>query len=195
MGTSSNFGNMFSAAAASVFLPFLPMLPMQILFMNLLYDVANITLPTDNVDEEYVKWPKRWDIGFVRKYTLFFGPFSSLYDFLTYGIMLFIFGAAANPALFQSGWFVESFWTEVLVIFVIRTRRIPFFTSRPGKWLTLLTLSCVAFGTIVPFTILGGALGFTALPLQYWVLLILMVVTYLFLVDAGKVFFYKICKF
>jgi Mg2+-importing ATPase len=195
MGTSSNFGNMFSAAAASVFLPFLPMLPMQILFMNLLYDVANMTLPTDNVDEEYTKYPKRWDIGFVRKYTLFFGPFSSLYDFLTYGIMLFIFGAVANPALFQSGWFVESFWTEVLVIFVIRTRRIPFLTSRPGKWLVLLTLGCVAFGTILPFTVLGSVLGFTALPPEYWVLLILMVATYLVLVDAGKVFFYKICKF
>jgi Mg2+-importing ATPase len=195
MGTSSNFGNMFSAAVASVFLPFLPMLPMQILFMNLLYDVANMTLPTDNVDEEYTKNPKRWDIGFVRKYTLFFGPFSSLYDFLTYGIMLFIFGAVANPALFQSGWFVESFWTEVLVIFVIRTRRIPFLTSRPGKWLILLTLGCVAFGTILPFTVLGSVLGFTALPPEYWALLILMVATYLVLVDAGKVFFYKICKF
>lgn len=195
MGASSNFGNMFSAAVASVFLPFLPMLPMQILFMNLLYDVANMTLPTDNVDEEYTKYPKRWDIGFVRKYTLFFGPFSSLYDFLTYGIMLFIFGAVANPALFQSGWFVESFWTEVLVIFVIRTRRIPFLTSRPGKWLILLTLGCVAFGTILPFTVLGNVLGFTALPPEYWALLILMVATYLVLVDAGKVFFYKICKF
>jgi Mg2+-importing ATPase len=197
MGTSSNFGNMFSAAAASVFLPFLPMLPMQILFMNLLYDVANMTLPTDNVDEEYIKYPKRWDIGFVRKYTLFFGPFSSLYDFLTYGIMLFIFNAStpALAPLFQSGWFVESFWTEVLVIFVIRTRRIPFFTSRPGKWLTLLTLSCVAIGTIIPFTIFGSALGFTPLPPEYWGLLVLMVATYLLLVDAGKVFFYKICKF
>jgi Mg2+-importing ATPase len=199
MGTSSNFGNMFSAAAASVFLPFLPMLPMQILFMNLLYDISNMTLPTDSVDEEYTKNPKRWDIGFVRKYTLFFGPFSSLYDFLTYGIMLFIFGAwTATPqaaSLFHSGWFVESFWTEVLVIFVIRTRRIPFFTSRPGKWVVLLTLSCVAFGTVLPFTVLGNFLGFTALPPQYWVLLFLMVATYLVLVDAGKVFFYKICKF
>jgi Mg2+-importing ATPase len=138
-------------------------------------------------------------MGFVRKFTLFFGPFSSLYDFLTFGIMLFIFGAAsATPqaaALFQSGWFVESFWTEVFVIFVIRTRRIPFLTSRPGKWLAILTISAVAFGTIVPFTILGGALGFTALPVEYWGLLILMVVTYLLLVDAGKVFFYRICKF
>jgi Mg2+-importing ATPase len=193
MGTSSNFGNMFSAAGASVFLPFLPMLPMQILFMNLFYDVANMTLPTDNVDEEYTNLPRRWDIGFVRKFTLFFGPFSSLYDFLTFGIMLFIF--QASPALFHSGWFVESFWTEVLVIFVIRTRRIPFTKSRPGKWLTVLTLTCVALGTILPFTILGDFLGFTPLPTEYWALLVLMVATYLLLVDAGKVFFYKICRF
>ena len=193
MGTSSNFGNMFSAAGASLFLPFLPMLPMQILFMNLLYDVANMTLPTDVIDVEFRDLPKRWDIDFVRKFTLFFGPFSSLYDFLTYGIMLFIFGAA--PALFQSGWFVESFWTEVLVIFVIRTRRVPFITSKPGKWLTILTLSAVAFGTIVPFTFLGHFLGFVALPAEFWVLLVLMVATYLLLVDAGKVFFYKVCKF
>jgi Mg2+-importing ATPase len=208
MGTSSNFGNMFSAAAASVFLPFEPMLASQILFMNLLYDISNMTLPTDNVDDEYVKSPKRWDMSFVRKYTLFFGPFSSLYDFLTFGIMLFIFGASAAAlpgatdavklhaqSLFQAGWFVESFWTEVLVMFVIRTRRIPFFTSRPGKWLALLTLSCVAFGTILPFTILGSFMGFAPLPPEYWVLLVLMVATYLVLVDAGKVFFYKICKY
>lgn len=193
MGTSSNFGNMFSAAAASVFLPFLPMLPMQILFMNLFYDVSNMTLPTDNVDEEDTRLPRHWDIGFVRKFTLFFGPFSSLYDFLTFGIMLFVFGA--SPALFQTGWFVESFWTEVLVIFVIRTGRVPFVSSRPGKWLTLLTLSCIAIGTIVPFTVVGKFLGFApSLPAQYWVLLVLMVATYLLLVDAGKVFFYRICK-
>ena len=195
MGTSSNFGNMFSAAAASIFLPFLPMLPMQILFMNLLYDISNMTLPTDNVDKEFTRWPKHWDIGFIRKFTIFFGPFSSVYDFLTFGIMLFIFNAStpARAALFQSGWFVESFWTEVLVMFVIRTRRIPFLTSIPGKWLTVLTLSCVGFGTIFPFTIFGGLMGMTALPLAFWALLILMTATYLFLVDAGKVFFYRIC--
>jgi Mg2+-importing ATPase len=193
MGTSSNFGNMFSAAGASVFLPFLPMLPMQILFMNLFYDVANMTIPTDTVDVELTQLPRKWDIDFVRKFTLFFGPFSSLYDFLTYGIMLFIF--SASPALFQSGWFVESFWTEVLVMFVIRTRRVPFTKSRPGKWLAILTLSCVVIGTIIPFTFLGNFLGFTPLPAEYWILLILMVATYLLLVDAGKVFFYKICKF
>ncbi len=197
MGTSSNFGNMFSAAAASIFLPFLPMLPMQILFMNLLYDISNLTLPSDIVDDEDTRWPRHWDIGFVRKFTLFFGPFSSLYDFLTFGIMLFVFNAMtpAKASLFQSGWFVESFWTEVLVIFVIRTRRIPFVRSKPGKWLAILTISAVAFGTILPFTFLGSFLGFTALPPNYWVLLVLMVATYLLLVDAGKVFFYKVCGF
>ena len=195
MGTSSNFGNMFSAAAASLFLPFLPMQPMQILFMNLLYDISNLTLPYDVVDDEDTRWPRHWDIGFVRRFTVFFGPFSSLYDFLTFGIMLFIFKAStpAQASLFQSGWFVESFWTEVLVIFVIRTRRIPFVLSKPGKWLTITTLLAVAFGTILPFTILGSFLGFTPLPPNYWVLLILMVATYLLLVDAGKVFFYKVC--
>jgi Mg2+-importing ATPase len=199
MGTSSNFGNMFSAAAASVFLPFLPMLPIQILFMNLLYDMSNMTIPTDNVDEEYTERPRKWDIDFVRKYTLWLGPFSSLYDFLTFGIMLFIFGCAvATPeaaALFQSGWFVESFWTEVLIMFVIRTRRTPFFTSRPGKWLTIFILSFVAFGTIFPFTPFGGFIGMVPLPAEFWLLLVLMTVTYLFLVDAAKVFLYNICKY
>jgi len=201
MGTSSNFGNMFSAAAASIFLPFLPMLPIQILFMNLLYDMSNMTIPTDNVDEEYTKTPRKWDMSFVRKYTLFFGPFSSVYDFLTYGIMLFVFGCWAGTngsylaALFQSAWFVESFWTEVLIMFVIRTRRIPFFTSRPGKWLAGFLIGFVAFGTILPFTPFGGFLGMVPLPAEFWVLVALMTVTYLFLVDAGKVFFYKICKF
>jgi Mg2+-importing ATPase len=203
MGTSSNFGNMFSAAAASIFLPFLPMLPIQILFMNLLYDMSNMTIPTDNVDVEYTEKPRKWDIGFVRKYTLFFGPFSSVYDFLTFGIMLFIFGCAAGTAasgnhlaaLFQSAWFVESFWTEVLIMFVIRTRRIPFFTSRPGKWLAIFIIGFVAFGTILPFTPFGGFLGMIPLPPEFWILVTLMTVTYLLLVDAGKVFFYKICGY
>jgi Mg2+-importing ATPase len=197
MGTSSNFGNMFSAAAASLFLPFLPMLPMQILFLNLLYNVANLTLPTDNVDKEDTNLPRHWDIPLVQGFTIFFGPFSSVYDFLTFGIMLFIFNAStpAHAALFQSGWFVESFLTEVLIIFVIRTRRFPFFSSKPGKWLTLLTIGCVVFGVILPFTSIGALLGFTPLPLNYWPLIALMVVTYLLLVDAGKVFFYKVCGF
>ena len=191
MGTSSNFGNMFSASAASVFLPFLPMLPMQILLLNLLYNLANLTLPTDDVDEEYTKWPRRWDMSYIRDFTIFFGPFSSVYDFLTFGIMLFIFGASAS--LFQTAWFVESFWTETLIIFVIRTRRIPFFRSRPGKWLTVFTLGSLVFGTVLPFTALGALMGFVPLPPAFWILNVLMTLTYLLLVDAGKVFFYKVC--
>jgi Mg2+-importing ATPase len=184
------------------------MLPIQILFMNLLYDCSNMTIPTDNVDEEYTETPRKWDISFVRVYTIFLGPFSSLYDFLTFGIMLFIFGCWAGSsavgatssqlhlaALFQSAWFVESFWTEVLIMFVIRTRRTPFFTSRPGKWLSLFILSFVAFGTIFPLTVFGKFVGMVPLPTSFWLLLVLMTVTYLFLVDAAKVFFYNICKF
>lgn len=193
MGTSSNFGNMFSASAGSIFLPFLPMTSVQILFLNLLYDFANLTLPLDNVDDEDTKFPRKWDIGFVRNFTIFFGPFSSVYDFLTYGIMLFIFGAGA--ALFQSAWFVESYWTQTLIIFVIRTRRVPFIKSRPGKWLTVLTLGSIVIGTVVPFTPLGRIMGFTAFPTSFWPLLILMTVTYLLLVETGKVFFYRVCGY
>jgi len=193
MGTSSNFGNMFSASAGSIFLPFLPMTSVQILFLNLLYDFANLTLPLDNVDEEDIKFPRKWDIGFVRNFTLFFGPFSSVYDFLTYGIMLFIFGAGA--AIFQSAWFVESYWTETLIIFVIRTRRIPFFKSHPGKWLTILTLGSIVIGTLVPFTPLGALMRFASFPASFWPLLVLMTATYLFLVDTGKVFFYRVCGY
>jgi Mg2+-importing ATPase len=157
-------------------------------------------IPTDNVDKEYTELPRKWDMGFVRKYTLFLGPFSSLYDFLTFGIMLFIFKCAVLPPevgapLFQSGWFVESFWTEVLIMFVIRTRRIPFLTSRPGKWLAGFIIGFVAFGTILPFTPFGSFLGMVPLPPEFWVLVTLMTVTYLFLVDAAKVFLYKICKY
>ncbi|HVP22452.1 MAG TPA: magnesium-translocating P-type ATPase [Conexivisphaerales archaeon] len=193
METSSNFGNMFSASAASVFLPFLPMLPMQILLLNLLTDVSNLALPTDNVDPEYTKWPRSWDMGFIRNFTLFFGPLSSVYDFLTFGILLFIFGV--TPAGFQSAWFVESFWNEALTIFVIRTSRIPFFRSKPGKWLTILTLSSVALGTMVPFTSLGTLMGFTPIPVSFLMITAVMTVTYLLLVDAGKGFFYKVCGY
>jgi P-type Mg2+ transporter len=130
MGTSSNFGNMFSAAGASIFLAFLPMLPSQILLNNLLYDTSQLAMPTDNVDPEQVAAPTRWDLSFIRRFMIFFGPISSLFDFLTFGVMLWVFHA--GPALFRSGWFVESLATQTLVIFAIRTRRIPFFRSRPS---------------------------------------------------------------
>ncbi len=188
MGTSSNFGNMFSAAGASLFLSFLPMLPGQILLNNLLYDVSELTIPTDNVDEELLARPSQWDIGFIRRFMLLFGPISSIYDFLTFAVMIYGFDAGAT--LFRSGWFVESLATQTLVIFLIRTRRIPFFHSRPSRPLLATTLACAAVGVILPYSPLADLLGFTALPLDFLAVLALMVVTYLALVELGKYLFF-----
>lgn len=180
MGTSSNFGNMFSAAGASFFLPFLPMMPSQILLNNTLYDISQISIPTDNVDPESLRRPRHWDIKFIKYYMLFFGPISSVYDFLTFGMMLWVFNA--DQSLFQTGWFVESLATQVLVVFIIRTSRIPFYKSRPSKWLTITCLSVVAVAIILPFSPLADGLGFTPLPLIYFPLLAAIVGTYLLLV-------------
>ena len=125
MGASSNFGNMFSVLGASIFLPFLPMAPIQVLTNNLLYDFSQTTIPTDNVDEEYLASPRRWDIGNIFKFMVFIGPISSIFDYATYGMMLYVFDAWNNPALFQTGWFVESLLTQTLIIHIIRTARIP----------------------------------------------------------------------
>ena len=162
MGTSSNFGNMFSAAGASLFLTFLPMLPSQILLNNLLYDTSQLAIPTDDVDSEQVARPTHWDVGFIRRFMLFFGPLSSIFDFITFGVMLW--GFHAGPALFRSGWFVESLATETLVIFAIRTRRIPFFRSRPSVPLLLAALAVVAVGAALPASPFGCMLGFQPLP-------------------------------
>jgi Mg2+-importing ATPase len=189
MGTSSNFGNMFSAGGASLLLSFLPMLPPQILLNNLLYDVSEMTIPTDNVDEELLEHPAHWDTSFIRKFMMFFGPISSVYDFLTFGVMLWVFHA--GETLFHSGWFAESLATQTLVIFIIRTRRIPFFHSRPSRPLLATTLACAAVGVVLPFSPLAGVLGFTALPAGFLAILVLMVVTYLGLVEAGKSRFFR----
>jgi hypothetical protein len=141
---------MFSAAGASLFLTFLPMLPSQILLNNLLYDTSQLAIPTDEVDPEQVAKPTRWDVGFIRRFMLFFGPISSVFDFITFGVMLWAFHA--GPALFRSGWFVESLATQTLVIFAIRTRRVPFFRSRPSLPLMLAALAVVTVGTVLPFT-------------------------------------------
>jgi Mg2+-importing ATPase len=188
MSTSSNFGNMFSAAGASLFLSFLPMLPSQILLNNLLYDVSELTIPTDNVDEELLARPSQWDIGFIRRFMFLFGPISSIYDFLTFAVMIYGFDAGAT--LFRSGWFVESLATQTLVIFVIRTRRIPFFHSRPSRPLLATTLACAGVGVILPYSPLADLLGFTALPLDLLAVLALMAVTYLALVELGKYVFF-----
>jgi Mg2+-importing ATPase len=189
MGTSSNFGNMFSAAGASVVLSFLPMLPPQILLNNLLYDVSEMTIPTDEVDEELLQRPAHWDTAFIRRFMMFFGPISSVYDFMTFGIMIWVFHA--DEKLFHSAWFVESLATQTLVIFVIRTRRTPFFRSRPSLPLIVTTIGCVVVGVLLPFSPLAGTLGFTSLPLGFLAILALMVITYLGLVELGKARFFR----
>ncbi|MFJ8196995.1 magnesium-translocating P-type ATPase [Streptomyces sp. NPDC096152] len=189
MGTSSNFGNMFSAAGASLFLPFLPMLPSQILLNNLLYDTSQLAIPTDEVDEEQVRRPAHWDIAFIRRFMICFGPISSLFDFVTFAVMLGVFHADA--AQFHTGWFVESLATQTLVIFAIRTRRIPFWRSRPSLPLTLTALGVVALGAGLPATPLANVLGFQPLPTAFFAAVAAMVVVYLLLVELGKGIFYR----
>ena len=188
MATSSNFGNMFSMAAATLFLPFLPMLPLQILLNNLLYDVSEVTLPQDNVDEEDLARPKRWDMGFIRNFMLTIGPISSVFDFLTFYLLIKLF--EAQEAMFRTGWFVESMATQVLVIFVIRTRRNPL-RSRPNRWLALTSLAVVVTAMALPFTMLAPYLGFTPLPPAFFALLGVLVVAYLLMVEKGKQWFYR----
>ncbi|MDD5332686.1 MAG: magnesium-translocating P-type ATPase [Rhodoferax sp.] len=188
MATSSNFGNMFSMAAATLFLPFLPMLPLQILLNNLLYDVSEVTLPLDHVDAEDLAQPKRWDMAFIRNFMLTIGPVSSLFDFLTFYLLIHLFDA--HESLFRTGWFVESIATQVLVIFVIRTRRNPL-RSSPNRWLILTSLAVVAVAMILPFTPLASYLGFTALPASFFGLLAVLLISYLLMVEGAKQWFYK----
>jgi P-type Mg2+ transporter len=183
IGTSSNFGNVFSMAAASVFLPFLPMLPSQILLNNFLYDVAQITIPTDNVDESYLRLPQRWNMRVIRDFVLFIGPISSLFDFLTFYVLLRVFHA--GEAMFHSGWFVESLATQTLVLFVIRTMGNPF-RSRPSRALTITTFAITGIGVSLPWTPLAGALGFVPLPGAYVEFLLAVSAAYLALVEVAK---------
>lgn len=189
MGTSSNFGNMFSAAGASFFLPFLPMTPVQILLNNTLYDASQLSIPTDTVDLEALKKPKHWNISFIRKYMLFFGPLSSLFDFITFGLLIFVFHAA--PAFFQTGWFMVSLPQQILVVFVIRTAQTPFYKSKPGKWLTLTCLSMLGIGLLLPYTPLAKPLGFVPMPPLFLFALILITTLYIFLVETVKNLFLR----
>jgi len=190
MGTSSNFGNMFSMAAASLFLPFLPMLPSQILLNNLLYDVSQVSIPTDNVDPAMRQRPKRWQIGFIRQFMMIIGPISSIYDFLTFGVLLWVFHASTNESLFHTGWFVESLATQTLVVFVIRTAANPF-KSRPSRPLLISVLAVVAVATVLPYTPFGRLLLFTPPPLSLLGAIAFLALTYLFLVQAVKSWFYR----
>jgi P-type Mg2+ transporter len=188
MGTSSNFGNMFSAAAASAVLTFLPMLPSQILLNNLLYDTSQLAIPTDRVDEEQLHAPAHWNIAFIRRFMVTFGPISSLFDFLTFGLMLGVLHA--GPVGFRTGWFVESLATQTLIIFAIRTRRIPFYRSTPGGILTASTLVVIGIGVALTLSPLAPTLGFAPLPWQYFIALLAMAVLYLVLVELTKRVFY-----
>ncbi|MDR3591802.1 MAG: magnesium-translocating P-type ATPase [Negativicutes bacterium] len=187
MGTSSNFGNMFSMSFASLMVPFLPMLPVQILLNNLLYDFSQVSIPTDSVDEDYIKRPRRWDIKFIRHFMIIFGPVSSLFDLLTFALLLY--GFKADEGLFQTGWFVESLATQVLVIHIIRSRY-GLGKSHAGKWLILTTTGCAIAGLIIPYTPLGAFFGFVPLPLSYLAAIAGLVAAYLLLVDRVKRWFF-----
>jgi Mg2+-importing ATPase len=195
MGASSNFGNMFSVVGASVIVPFMPMTAIQILANNMLYDLSQAFLPTDNVDAEEIATPRPWDLGQVGRFILFVGPASSLFDFTTFFVMLRVFGcadvstpsiAAASERLFQSGWFVESLLTQTLVVHVIRTRRIPFLQSRASTPLLLSGLAIVVLGVAITYTHAGRALDLVPLPRAYWPLLALTLAAYAATTHAVK---------
>jgi P-type Mg2+ transporter len=168
MGASSNFGNMFSVVGASLFLPFLPMAPIQVLTNNLLYDLSQTTIPTDRVDPDYLLTPRKWEVAGLLRFVLVIGPISSIFDYATFGVMLWVFHAGRIPALFQTGWFVESLLTQTLIIHVIRTAKIPFIQSRASAALMATTVAVCAVAVALPFTWAGSALGFVPLPGLYW---------------------------
>jgi len=191
MGTSSNFGNMLSMAGAALLLPFLPMTPGQILLNNLIYDASQIAIPTDTVDPEVEAEPARWDVHAIERFMLLFGPISSIFDYVTFGLLLWLVGSsdASGPA-FHSGWFVESLFTQILVVLVIRTRRTPFWRSRPSPQLAAAIAAALFVAVVITVSPLGhDLLGFDPLPLAFWPLLIGVTAAYLVLVETAKHFF------
>lgn len=191
MTTSSNFGNMLSVLVASAFLPFLPMLPIQILVLNLIYDISQIVIPWDNMDEDYLKVPRKWDASSIARFMVIFGPTSSIFDITTFLVMWFVYGcnSASNPhlvSLFNTGWFVESLWTQTLIIHMIRTKKIPFIQSRASSPVIAMTVIALIVGTIIPFTALGGALQMTELSTSYFGILIITVIAYMLLCQLVK---------
>jgi len=197
LGVSSNFGNMFSVAGAAIFLTFLPMAPVQILLNNLLYDVSQSTITTDSVDDEYIERPKRWDISYIRRFMLYMGPVSSLFDFLTFFIMIMVFSiplvgySSHDVSLFQTAWFIESLCSQILVVFIIRTRRNPFWKSKPSKYLVISAVAILVFALTLPFTPLGEVFGFVAPPPLFFLALLLLLTAYLVLAEFVKNWFYK----
>ncbi len=193
MGASSNFGNMFSVLGASALLPFLPMAPIQILTNNLLYDFSQTAIPTDHVDDEYIAKPRQWDIGNITRFMLFIGPISSIFDYVTYFVMYFVFHAntVAQASLFQTGWFVESLFSQTLIIHIIRTGKIPFLESRASLPLILTSITICGIGIWLPMSPFAQALGFSALPSTYWPILGGIMLTYMVLTQLVKSWFIK----
>jgi len=193
MSASSNFGNMFSVLGASIFLPFLPMLPIQILVNNLLYDLSQTPIPTDAVDYNQISKPRQWELGNLTRFILFIGPISSIFDYTTFFIMLYIFGCwdPARASLFQTGWFVESLLTQTLIIHVIRTNKIPFLQSRASLPLLFMTILVMGLGIYIPHSFFATYLGFTTLPTLYWPLLVLTLLSYISLTQIIKMWLLK----
>lgn len=189
MGSSSNFGNMLSMTGASLFLPFLPMAPIQILLNNFLYDLSQVAIPTDEVDKEYLIKPRPWNVAAIKKFMIMIGPISSIFDFATYGVLLFIFHA--SQPVFHTGWFLESLCTQTLVIHIIRTGKIPFIESKPSKFLIFTSIFIVTIGFLIPFSPLAKPFAFLAPPPLYFLVLFIIVVMYLLMVYVGKNWFIK----
>jgi Mg2+-importing ATPase len=189
MGASSNFGNMFSVVGASAFLPFLPMAPIQVLTNNLLYDFSQVPIPTDAVDEEQVSRPRPWNIGEIKRFIFFIGPISSIFDYTTFFVMLWVFKCwdPSRAPVFQTAWFVESLMTQTLIIHVIRTNRIPFLQSRASLPLTITTLSIMILGAWLPYSPLASSLGLAHLPGLYWPILMVTLLCYVGLTQLAKV--------
>lgn len=189
MGSSSNFGNMFSMTGACVFLPFLPMLPIQILLNNFLYDLSQIAISTDDVDKEYLFKSRPWNISYIRKFMLFIGPISSIFDFITFGVLLFVFHA--SESFFHTGWFLESLCTQTLVVHIIRTGKIPFIESKPSQFLMFTSIYIVTIGILIPFTPLGKYFSFVQPPPLYFLALAVIIAAYLLSVQFVKKWFIK----
>jgi Mg2+-importing ATPase len=191
MAASSSFGNMFSVVGASAFLPFVPMLPIQVLINNLLYDFSQTAIPTDLVDPEWLSRPRKWTIGDIRRFILCIGPISSIFDYLTFWLLLTVFQAGTNPALFHTGWFVESLFTQTLIIHIIRTNRVPFLQSRPSWPLLAASIVIPAIGMWLTVSPVAGTLGFVPLPPLYWLLLAAMLAGYMLLTQGVKTWFVR----
>jgi P-type Mg2+ transporter len=188
MGASSNFGNMFSVLGASAFLPYIPLAPIQVLTNNLLYDFSQVPIPTDEVDEEQVTRPRPWNIKEIKRFILFIGPISSIFDYTTFFVMLYLFKCwdPSRAPVFQTGWFVESLMTQTLIIHVIRTNKIPFIQSRASWLLTVTTLSIMAVGAWLPYSPIASSLGLVHLPSMYWPILMLTLLSYMGLTQTIK---------